>query len=164
MRRGGLARRYLIVLVALVTGALVAAGAIQLRTSYIENQAALVALQTEKAHGAAARIEAFVRDIERQLTWTTHAPLITTDAALDARQLDALRLQRQAPPITELTYIDASGREQYKALLHEIQFAEREIRAAEDKILEAMVDSESREKELKSVEAELKQAQAGGVP
>src|SRR5262245_44112712 len=112
MRRGGLARRYLIVLVATVTGALVAAGAIQLRTSYIENQAALVGLQTEKAHGAAARIEAFVRDIERQLTWTTHAPLVTTHGALDARQLDALRLQRQAPPITELTYIDASGHEQ----------------------------------------------------
>jgi two-component system, NtrC family, sensor kinase len=112
MRRGGLARRYLIVLVALVTGALVAGGAIQLRASYSENQAALVALQREKAIGAAARIEAFVRDIERQLGWTTHAPLLTTDAALDARQLDALRLQRQAPPITELTYIDASGHEQ----------------------------------------------------
>ena len=112
MRRGGLARRYLIVLVALVTGALVTAGAVQLRASYTENQAALVALQREKAHGAAARIEAFVRDIERQLGWTTHAPLLTTDAALDARQLDALRLQRQAPPITELTYIDAQGREQ----------------------------------------------------
>src|ERR1051325_8893268 len=111
MRRG-LARRYLIVLVALVTGALVAAGAIQLRASSSENQAALVALQREKAVGAAARIEAFVRDIERQLQWTTHAPLLTTDAALDARQLDALRLQRQAPPITELTYIDAGGREQ----------------------------------------------------
>ncbi|HEY2996109.1 MAG TPA: GAF domain-containing protein [Methylomirabilota bacterium] len=112
MRRGSLARRYLIVLVALVTGALVTGGAIQLRASYLENQAALVALQREKAVGAAARIEAFVRDIERQLGWTTHAPLLTTDAALDARQLDALRLQRQAPPITELTYIDAAGREQ----------------------------------------------------
>jgi GAF domain-containing protein len=112
MRRGSLARRYLIVLVALVTGALLAAGAIQLRSSYVENQAALVALQREKAVGAAGRIEAFVRDIERQLSWTTHAPLLTTDAALDARQLDALRLQRQAPPITELTYIDAVGREQ----------------------------------------------------
>jgi signal transduction histidine kinase/HAMP domain-containing protein len=112
MRRGSLARRYLVVLVALVTGALVTGGAIQLRASYSENQAALVALQREKALGAAARIEAFVRDIERQLGWTTHAPLLTTDAALDARQLDALRLQRQAPPITELTYIDAAGREQ----------------------------------------------------
>jgi signal transduction histidine kinase len=112
MRRSSLARRYLVVLVALVTGALVTGGAIQLRASYSENQAALVALQREKALGAAARIEAFVRDIERQLGWTTHAPLLTTDAALDARQLDALRLQRQAPPITELTYIDAAGREQ----------------------------------------------------
>ena len=81
MRRGGLARQYLIVLVALVTGALVTGGAIQLRASYSENQAALVALQREKALGAAARIEAFVRDIERQLGWTTHAPLSTTDAA-----------------------------------------------------------------------------------
>ena len=112
MRRGGLTRRYVIVLVALVTGALVTGGALQLRASKSENQAALVALQREKAIGAAARIEAFVRDIERQLGWTTHAPLVTTDAALDARQLDALRLQRQAPPITELTYIDANGREQ----------------------------------------------------
>src|SRR5438093_8693974 len=112
MRRGGLARRYLIVLVALVTSALVTAGAIQLRASYSENQAALVAVQREKASGAAVRIEAFVRDIERQLGWTTHAPLATTDAALDQRHLDAVRLQRQAPPITELTYIDAGGREQ----------------------------------------------------
>src|SRR5215470_13051719 len=112
MRRGGLTRRYLIVLVALVTGALVTGGAIQLRASYSENQAALVALQREKAIGAAARIESFVRDVERQLGWTTHAPMLTTDAALDARQLDAVRLQRQAPPITELTYIDATGHEQ----------------------------------------------------
>ena len=51
MRRGSLARRYLIVLVALVTGALVTGGAIQLRASYLENQAALVALQREKAVG-----------------------------------------------------------------------------------------------------------------
>jgi predicted nucleic acid-binding Zn-ribbon protein len=46
--------------------------------------------------------------------------------------------------------------EQYKALLHEIQFAEQDIRANEDKILELMVNAEVREKEVKAAEAELK--------
>lgn len=46
--------------------------------------------------------------------------------------------------------------EQYKALLHEIQFAEQEIRGNEDKILELMVNAEAREKEVKAAEAELR--------
>ncbi|MGH9668486.1 MAG: zinc ribbon domain-containing protein [Terriglobales bacterium] len=46
--------------------------------------------------------------------------------------------------------------EQYKALLHEIEFAEQHIRAYEDKILEGMVDSEAREASLKAAEAELR--------
>jgi hypothetical protein len=50
--------------------------------------------------------------------------------------------------------------EQYKALLHEIQFAEQDIRAHEDKILELMVNAETREKEVKAAEAELKEETA----
>src|SRR5208337_5255555 len=50
--------------------------------------------------------------------------------------------------------------EQYKALLHEIQFAEQDIRAQEDKILELMVNAETREKEVKAAEAELKEETA----
>jgi predicted nucleic acid-binding Zn-ribbon protein len=46
--------------------------------------------------------------------------------------------------------------EQYKALLHEIEFAEQDIRANEDKILELMVNAENREKDVKAAEAELK--------
>src|SRR5208337_3161636 len=46
--------------------------------------------------------------------------------------------------------------EQYKALLHEIQFAEQDIRANEDKILELMVNAEAREKDVKAAEARLK--------
>jgi uncharacterized protein len=46
--------------------------------------------------------------------------------------------------------------EQYKALLHEIQFAEQDIRANEDKILELMVNAEIRDKDVKAAEAELK--------
>src|SRR5450755_3840461 len=46
--------------------------------------------------------------------------------------------------------------DQYKALLHEIQFAEQDIRGNEDKILDLMVNSEARDKDVKAAEAKLK--------
>jgi predicted nucleic acid-binding Zn-ribbon protein len=46
--------------------------------------------------------------------------------------------------------------DQYKALLHEIQFAEQEIRMNEDRILEVMVNVDARDREVKAAEAELK--------
>jgi len=46
--------------------------------------------------------------------------------------------------------------EQYKALLGEISFAEQEIRAFEDKILECMEDAENKERQLKAAEADFK--------
>ena len=52
--------------------------------------------------------------------------------------------------------LDVKTNEQYKALLHEIQFSEKEIAANEDKILELMVNSDAREKEVKAAQAELK--------
>ena len=52
--------------------------------------------------------------------------------------------------------LDVKTNEQYKALLHEIQFAEQEIRCQEDKILELMVNAEVREKDVKAAEIELK--------
>ena len=52
--------------------------------------------------------------------------------------------------------LDVKTNEQYKALLHEIQFAEQEIRLNEDRILEVMVNVDAREKDIKAAEAELK--------
>src|SRR5216684_3567211 len=46
--------------------------------------------------------------------------------------------------------------DQYKALLHEIQFSEQEIVGNEDKILELMLNADAREKEVKAAQAELK--------
>ena len=115
MRKGGrLSRKYIVALVALVTGALVASGAVQLYGSYNEAKAALVALQAEKARAAASRIETFVKEIERQLGWTTQPQLVGAAAALDQRRQDSYRLQRQVPPITELSHLDGSGREQLR--------------------------------------------------
>ena len=52
--------------------------------------------------------------------------------------------------------LDVKTNDQYKALLHEIQFAEKEITANEDKILELMVNADGRDKEVKTAQAQLK--------
>jgi len=52
--------------------------------------------------------------------------------------------------------LDVKTNDQYKALLHEIQFAEKEIAANEDKILELMVNADARDKEVKAAQVELK--------
>ena len=50
--------------------------------------------------------------------------------------------------------------EQYRALMTEIQFAEKEISANEDKILELMVIADARDKEVQAAQAELKEQTA----
>ena len=59
--RGRLFRKYLLLILTLVTGALLASGAISVYFSYQENKAALADLQHEKAMAAASRIEQYIR-------------------------------------------------------------------------------------------------------
>src|SRR6202451_3728198 len=56
--------------------------------------------------------------------------------------------------------LDVKTNDQYKALLHEIQFSEKAIDANEDKILELMVNADARDKEVKAAQAALKEARA----
>jgi uncharacterized protein len=46
--------------------------------------------------------------------------------------------------------------DEYRALMHEVEFAEKQISGCEDKILELMISLESEEKDLQQTEAELK--------
>jgi len=46
--------------------------------------------------------------------------------------------------------------DEYRALMHEVEFAEKQISGSEDKILELMISLENDEKSLKQAEAELK--------
>ena len=56
VRRGRLFRKYFLLILALVCGALLISGAVGLYFSYQENKVALASVQREKAVGAAARI------------------------------------------------------------------------------------------------------------
>jgi len=93
--RGHLFRKYVIIIAGLVSGALLASGAIEIYFSYYENREALVALQREKAIGVAARIDAYIKEIEQQISWTTQPQLGAAAAATYQRRVDNLRLLRQ---------------------------------------------------------------------
>ncbi len=100
----------------MVTGELLASGLIELYFSYLENKDAMVAIQKEKAQAAALSIEGFVREIERQLGWVTQPQLASGAAAVEQRRFDFIRLQRQVLAITEVSLLDATGREQLAVL------------------------------------------------
>jgi uncharacterized protein len=103
------------------------------RVAVIERKLANTQAQLEKAQGAVKADEASRRKYDTTIT--------------DLRgKISKYRDQS----------LDVKTNEQYKALLHEIQFSEKEIAATEDKILELMVNADARDKEVKAAQAELK--------
>ena len=114
MRRSGLFLKYLIPLVLLSAGGLLANSLIELYFSFQENKTALGRVQQEKAANAAIRIEQFVREIEHQLVWIAQTPWEAAGASLDHRRLDSLRLLRHVPAVTEVSHLDPAGHEQLR--------------------------------------------------
>jgi HAMP domain-containing protein len=106
--------KYATLIIALVSGALLASGVVSLYFSYWENQEHLVALQREKALAAATRIEQYIINIENQLGWTALPQIEAGGNPLEQRRYEYLKLLRQAPAITEVAWLDPSGREQLR--------------------------------------------------
>jgi signal transduction histidine kinase len=111
-KRGSISRKYVVLVVALVGGALLVSGLASMYRTYVETRAALLAVEREHAVSASIRIQNFVENIERQIGWTL-LPQVTSGAdPVEARRFDYLKLLKQVKEITEATYIDAQGREQ----------------------------------------------------
>jgi len=108
---GRLFRKYFLLILALVCGALVISGAIGLYFSYQENKVALASLQREKAVAAAARIEEFIRQIEQQLAYAALPQLGVGAGSTEQRMIEFFKLQRLVQAITDTVQIDAKGRE-----------------------------------------------------
>jgi signal transduction histidine kinase len=108
--RGRLFRKYFLLILALVCGALLISGGVGLYFAYQENKEALASLQREKAAGAAARIEQFVSQIEQQLAFAA-LPQLGAEG-LEQRRIEFLKLLRVVPAVTDIAQIDARGREQ----------------------------------------------------
>jgi Cache domain len=110
--RGRLFRKYALLFAVIVSAALVANGLLDIWFSYREQNALLMRIQQEQAAAAAAKIGQFVKEIEGQMGWTTHQAWTADN--VEPRRLEALRLLRQVPAITEVSLLDPSGREQIK--------------------------------------------------
>ncbi|MEP7085578.1 MAG: PDC sensor domain-containing protein, partial [Betaproteobacteria bacterium] len=108
--RGRLFRKYLVLILSLVTIALLASGAISVYFSYQEHKSALASLQHEKALAAASRIEQYIRHIEQQLYFAALPQLDRGD--IESRRIEFLKLLLQAPEISDIALIDGTGREQ----------------------------------------------------
>jgi hypothetical protein len=65
-----------------------------------------------QAEGIADKLAQFIKESQNQVGWTTQIP--STAASIDQRRFDALRLLRQTPAITELSQLDAEGKELIK--------------------------------------------------
>jgi signal transduction histidine kinase len=108
--RGRLFRKYVSLFVAVVSLALVTNGLFDIWFSYHEQKALLMRIQRGQAEVVAQRIGQFVNYIEGQMVWATQLPW--SAETLEEWRLDAARLLRQVPAVTEFTQLDASGREQ----------------------------------------------------
>jgi len=113
-RRWRLYPKYATLIIAVVASVLGASSAISLVFSWREIRSHLVALQAEKAQGAATRIEQYILDIEHQIGWTAFPRLDPTGDALEQRRIEYLKLLRQVPAITELVWIGPDGRERLR--------------------------------------------------
>ena len=79
--RGRLFRKYVIVLLVLMGGVLMASSLVELYFSYRETQRAIVRVERAKAVGAAARIEQFLKEVEQQVKETTRTASDDPDAS-----------------------------------------------------------------------------------
>lgn len=110
--QGRLFRKYLLLFAGIVSAVLVVSGAADLWFTYREQKALLMRIQQEQAAAAAAKIRQFIKEIESQMAWTTQLGWIANSS--EQRHLDAVRLLRQVPAITDFALVHPSGRRQIK--------------------------------------------------
>jgi hypothetical protein len=67
-----------------------------------------------QAEGIADKLAQLIKEMQNQVGWTTQLPS-TGGYSIEQRRFDALRLLRQTPAVTELSLLDAEGKEFYKA-------------------------------------------------
>jgi len=129
--RGRLFRKYVVVLLVLVGGVLMASSLVELYFSYRETQRAIVRVERAKAVAAAAGIEQFLKEVEQQVRETTRTASDDPDASqvgqgrlgfrqglraalADQRELDFLRVLRNVSAVSELSHLDLAGKEQLR--------------------------------------------------
>jgi signal transduction histidine kinase len=110
--RTRLFRKYIALFVTIVCAALLANGLLDIWFSYQDHKDSLIRIQREQAEAAAAKIGQFVKEVEAQLGWTVQLPW--SASTVEQRRVDAVRLLRLVPAVTEFAQLDPSGRERMR--------------------------------------------------
>src|SRR5712691_9881175 len=128
---GRLLRKYVVVLLVLVGGVLMASSLVELYFSYRETQLAILRVERAKAVAAAVGIEQFLKEVEAQVRETTRTASDDPDASqvgtaklgfrqglgaamAEQRELDFLRVLRNVSAVSALSHLDLAGKEQLR--------------------------------------------------
>ena len=108
-RGRGLFAKYVFSLVGLVLFVLAVNSAIETYFIYRETQSSLVNAMAEKADTTASRIQQFMEETERQISWVTRG-----SARPELRRTDYSLLLRQVPAVYEVIHVGEDGRERFR--------------------------------------------------
>jgi GAF domain-containing protein/HAMP domain-containing protein len=100
-------RKYFVLILALVTGALLIPSTISYYFSRGETLEALHRVQREKALAAASRIEQYIANVQNQLRGAA-LPQLGAEGS-EQRRLEFLKLLKQVHDVTDIAYIGADG-------------------------------------------------------
>ncbi|WOJ88967.1 ATP-binding protein [Methylocapsa polymorpha] len=106
-RRRSLFSKYVASFVGLVVFVLMISSAIDMWITYRNTKNMLLRGQSDKAEAAAHRVEQFIVELEREISWATRASAVT----LDQRREDYGFILEHNPAIAEIMQLDGSGRE-----------------------------------------------------
>jgi two-component system, NtrC family, sensor kinase len=112
--------KYTTVVVALVAAAIVSVGLTELYFSYQDSKRALTRAEQDKASAAAASIEQTMENVLREIEAIAQPTTKTGRAGLTERSQDFDGLFLRDRFISELSYVDAAGRERVWSSWHEI--------------------------------------------
>ena len=111
-RRGGLFRKYALVFVGLLVGALLVSNGIQAYLSYQDRQQSVLTSARDNAAAAALTIERFMAETTAQLAgMVRYTP---ASLSVDQRKDQYESFLRQAPSFTEIRYLDAPSKVQVR--------------------------------------------------
>ena len=112
---------------------------------------------TEEVAALPKRVAAIEEKLADDKAAVEHAKAAIKNNEAGRRKLEA---EIQASQQKIIKYREQSSsvktNEEYRALMHEVEFAEKQISGCEDKILELMIALETEEKSLKTAEAQMK--------
>jgi class 3 adenylate cyclase/HAMP domain-containing protein len=108
--REGLFAKYVMSLVGLVVFVLAVNGAIETWISYRAIKSTLTDAMGEKAEATSRRIAQSIFDLERQISWVTHASAVT----VEQHRADYTQVLSQVQDVFQLSQIGGDGREQLR--------------------------------------------------